>query len=154
MFNDPAPVPFILVKNRMYRSKRLQLLFKRKKTLTGKVVFLIKLLYLIFGIYSRVQIIFLITHTHTKIKHPSVVRLKRQSPRVIFSLQCLGENNYFKELIYTIMGTGKFDICIAGQLDTQARADVAVLKPNTVQRQNSLLSWAPQSFLLRPSKVG
>lgn len=39
MFNDPAPVPFILVKNRMYRSKRLQLLFKRKKTLTGKVVF-------------------------------------------------------------------------------------------------------------------
>lgn len=84
------------------------------------------------------------------------MRLRSQSSTVIilsflFFFKYLVEKNYFKKLIHTIMGIGKLEIFNTSQLDTEARGDVAVLKLNTAWRQNYLLSWGPQSFLLRSS---
>ena len=58
----------------------------------------------------------------------------------------------FKELAYVIVGLGGLkSIGDMDRLESQGRADIKVLRPKAVWRQNSFLFRRFQPFLLRPS---
>lgn len=54
---------------------------------------------------------------------------------------------YFKELAYTVVGSGKSAVCKAGWKFWQE--SVWSSESNAVWRQNSFLFLGPQAFLLR-----